>query len=68
MPFNTFGRCISLFGTEGCFIKAKGKLGIGFYVKEGDIPGAHLFNEDILFRTQEVASCLLGRFIGFCYG
>lgn len=41
---------------KGVLLKAKGKLGIGFYVKEGDIPGAHLFNEDIFNRTQEVAS------------
>ena len=60
---------------KGILLKAKGKLGIGFYVKEGDIPGARLFNEGIFNRTREVSLSrheygivLRGRFIGFCCG
>ena len=36
---------------KGILLKAKGKLGIGFYVKEGDISAANIFNQ-----IQEVAS------------
>ena len=56
----------SLFGTEGYFVKTKGKLGIG-YVKEDGILGTHLFYEDILDSTQQVAFLSLSFFLKYLF-